>query len=145
MGCRTPCSRIDAVSSSSVSWLKARRGCCGLESMRSTGTIRTPTLRVGESFDRRLTMAGESSRSSERRRAAVARKSGRAKVHHLSRELAVRSRCVTVSGVVRDRAPDQRCFAELHGVADDAAEDMVVADDAELVEHVPGEVRATVV
>src|SRR5688572_11497327 len=136
---------MEAVSSSSVSWLNARRGCCGLESMRSTGTIRTPTLRVGESFDSRLTMAGESSRSSDRRRAAVARKSGRAKFHHLPCEVAVCSRGVAASGVGRDRASDQRRLAELYGISDDAGEDVVIADDAQLVEHVASKVRAAVV
>src|SRR5687768_2865574 len=145
MGCRTPCSRMDAVSSSSVSWLNASRGCCGFESMRSTGMMRTPTLRVGESFDSRLTMAGESSRSSDRRRAAVARKSGRAKFDHLPREVAVGSRGVAASGVRRDRASDQRRLAELHGIPDDAGEDVVIADDPELVEHVSSEVGAPVV
>ena len=41
--------------------------------------------------------------------------------------------------------PDERRLAELHGVADDAVEDVVVADDPQLVEHVPREVRAPVV
>ena len=45
----------------------------------------------------------------------------------------------------RDRPADQRRLAELHGVADDAVEDVVVADDPQLVEHVAREVRPAVV
>ena len=50
-----------------------------------------------------------------------------------------------IAGVRRDRAADERRLAELHGVADDAVEDVVVADDAQLVEHVAREVRPAVV
>ena len=50
-----------------------------------------------------------------------------------------------LAGVRRDRSPDERRLAELHGVADDAAEDVVVADDAQLVEHVAREVGPAVV
>src|SRR5215211_998681 len=106
------------------------------------GMTRTPTLRPACSDDRRLTIAGESSRSSDRRRAAAARKSGLAKVNHLPGELAVGAsgfRCARVRG---DWPTGERRLAELHGAPDDAAEDVVVANDTQLVEHVPREVRA---
>ena len=93
------------------------------------------------SGDSRLTMAGDSSRSSDSRRAAVARKSGLAKVDHLPGELAVGPRGVGGPGVRRDRSADERRLAELHGIADDGVEDVMVADDTQLVEHVAGEVR----
>ena len=51
--------------------------------------MRTPTERVGLSGVSRLTIAGESSVSSESRRAAWARKSVRAKVDHLPGEFAI--------------------------------------------------------
>src|SRR5262245_8616651 len=113
--------------------------------MRSTGMTFTPTLRPTFSEVSRLTIAGESSRSSDRRRAAAARKSGLAKVDHLPSEVAIGPRRFGRAGVRGDRPSRQRRLAELHGVADDAAEDVVVADDAQLVEHVAGEVRASVV
>src|SRR6476620_2206137 len=113
--------------------------------MRSTFTIRTPTLRVGPSGDSRLTIAGESSRSSESRRAAAARKSGRAKVHHLPCQFTVRAGGFAAASVCRDRPADEGSLAELHGVSDDAAEDVVIADDAQLVEHVSREVGTPVI
>src|SRR5689334_17244951 len=114
------------------------RGCSGFGSMWSTGTIRTPTDRVGLSGDRRLTMAGESSVSSDSRRAAAARKSVRAKVDHLPGEFAVGSSRVAPPGVCGDRATDERGLAELHRRSNDAAEDVMVAHHAKLVEHVAG-------
>ena len=61
----------------------------GLDSMRSTGITLTPVERWVVSGDSRLTIAGGSSRSSESRRAAAARKSGLAKFDHLPGELAI--------------------------------------------------------
>src|SRR6266540_1986627 len=107
--------------------------------------MRTPTERVGPSGERRLTIAGGSSRSSDRRRAAAARKSVRAKVDYLPREFAIRACRVAGTGVRRDRSPDERRLTELHRVPNDAVEDVVIADDTQLVEHVPGEVGASVV
>src|SRR5215831_13722712 len=106
--------------------------------------MRTPTERVGLSGERRLTIAGESSRSSDSRRAAAARKSVRGKVDHLPGEFAIDPCGVAVAGVGRDGPTDQRRFPELHRVADDAAEDVVIADDTQLVQHVASEVRPTV-
>src|SRR5437667_890428 len=136
MGCRTPCSRIEAASSWSASSSNTIRGCWGFGSIRSTGMTRTPTFRPTLLDVTRLTIAGESSRSSDRRRAAAARKSVLAKVDYLPRELAIRARRVRATGVRGDRPADERRFAELHGVPDDRVEDVVVADDAQLVEHV---------
>src|SRR6266550_4772217 len=113
--------------------------------MRSRATTLTPTLRPECSELSSETIAGESSRSSERRRAATARKSGLAKVDHLPGELAVCASGFRCPGIRGDRSAGERRFAELNGVPDDAGKDVVVADDAELVEHVPGEVRPRVV
>src|SRR5712675_111101 len=103
--------------------------------MWSTWTMRTPTDRVGLSGVSRLTMAGESSVSSDRRRAAWARKSVRAKVDHLSGEFAISPGGVAVPGVRCDRSPDEGRFTELHCDAHDAGEHVVITDDAQLVEH----------
>src|SRR4051812_10851583 len=144
IGWRTPCSRIDADSSWSASGSKTRRGWSGFGSIRSTGMVRTPTLRPTLSELKRLTIAGESSRSSERRRAAAARKSGLAKVDDLPSELAIGPGRVRRAGIGRDRSSGKRRLAELDGVPDDAAEDVVIADDPQLVQHVAGEVRPAV-
>src|SRR2546425_8780027 len=99
-------------------------------------TLRTPPRgRPWRSLDRRLTIAGESSRSSDRRRAAAARKSVLAKVDNLPRELAVCPCRVRATGIRRDGTPNEWCFAELHRTSDDRVEDVVVAHDAQLVEH----------
>ncbi len=86
----------DDASSSSVSESKARRGFWGLGSMRSTGSTRTPRLRWDCSGESRLTIAGDSSRSSESRRAAAARKSVLAKFDHLPCQLAIRASGIRV-------------------------------------------------
>src|SRR5690349_22678288 len=101
-----------------------------------TGMTRTPVDRPTSesSADSRLKMAGESSRSSDRRRAAAARKSGLAKVDHLPSKLAIRLRRDRAPGVRRDGPADERRLAELHRVADDRVEDVVVAHDPELVQ-----------
>src|SRR5665811_2499401 len=133
-GWRTPCSRIDAASSSRADASKTRRGFCGLASIRSIGTFRTPVVRP-LSAERRLTMDGESSRSSERRRAAYARKSGLAKFDDLLREL---SECPGGLGAARvggDRSTGQGGLAQLHGVPDDRVEDVMLAELSQLVEH----------
>src|SRR5215210_231797 len=145
MGWRTPCSRIEAASSVRASSSKIIRGCCGLDSIRSTGMTRTPTVRPALSEERRLTIAGESSRSSERRRAAAARKSGLAKIDHLPGEIAIGPSGLRLTRVRRDRSAGEWGLAELHRVPDDAVEDVMVADDSKFIEHVPGEVRAPVV
>src|SRR6476659_8836216 len=145
IGWRTPCSRIDDASSLSASGSKTRRGCSGFGSMWSIWTMRTPIDRVGLSGVSRLTIAGESSVSSESRRAAAARKSVRAKVDHLPGESAIGRRRNTGARVCRDGAADQWGLAELDGVADDAGEDVVVSDDLQLIEHVARQVRPGVV
>src|ERR1035437_7043325 len=143
-GCRTPCSRIEAASSSSAASSNTRRGFSGLASTRSIGMLRTPDVRP-PSAERRLTMDGESSRSSERRRAAYARKSGLAKFDDLLREL---SECPGSLGAARvggNRATGQRRFAELHGVPDDRVEDVMLAELSQLVEHLAPQDRASVI
>src|SRR3954471_24409892 len=144
MGWRTPCSRIEAASSSSACGSKTIRGCSGFGSMWSTWTMRTPIDLVGLSGVSRLTIAGESSVSSDRRRAAAARKSVRGKFDHLPGKVAINTCRIAAACVRRDRTPDQRSLSELHGVSDDAGEDMVVADDLQLFEHVLREIRSAV-
>src|SRR6478672_13441330 len=106
--------------------------------------MRTPTERVGLSGVSRLTIAGESSVSSDNRRAAAARKSVRAKVDHLPGEFAIDPGSVAGARIRRDGPADQWRLAQLDGVADDAREDVVVAHGAQLVEHVAREVRSSV-
>src|SRR3954449_2001330 len=106
--------------------------------------MRTPTDRVGLSGDSRLTIVGESSVSSDSRRAAAARKSVRAKVDHLPGELAVGASRVACPGIGRDWPADERRFAELYRGSDDASEPVVVAHDARFGEHVAREVRPSV-
>src|SRR6185369_10130879 len=141
----TPCSLIEAESSWRASASKTIRGWPGFDSMRSIDRTLTPVVRPAFSDDSRETMAGESSRSSDSRRAATARKSGLAKVDYLPGELAIGARGFGCTGVRRDRPTGQGRLTQLHGVADDAAEDVVIADDAQLVQHVPGEIRPAVV
>src|SRR6266540_1697621 len=90
-------------------------------------------------------MAGESSRSSDRRRAAAARKSGLAKIDHLPSQLAVGTGSLRCTGVHRDRPPGQWRLAELDRISDDAVEDVMVADYPQLVEHVAGQKRPAIV
>src|SRR3954447_651755 len=134
-----------AASSWSVSSLNARRGCSGLDSMRSTGITLTPVDRRPASGESRLTIAGGSSRSSESRRAAAARKSVLAKVDHLPGERAIGAGGLGCRRVRRDRPANEWRLAKLHGLANDGAEDVMVPDDPELVEHVLREVGAGVI
>src|SRR5206468_367924 len=116
----TPSSLIDAESSFNASSSKTMRGWPGFDSIRSIERILTPVLRPALADERSFTIDGESSRSSDRRRAATARKSGLAKVDHLPGELAIRASSFRRSRVGRDRPTGQRRLAELHGVSDDA-------------------------
>ena len=102
-------------SSASASSSNVRRGWSGLGIDAVDRDIADAgRLRAEPSGERRLMMAGESSRSSERRRAAVPRKSGLAKFDHLPCQPAVCARGIrvawrkTVTGL-----PDQRRLAEL--------------------------------
>src|SRR5687768_4234781 len=120
------------------------RGCSGFGVMRSSGTLRTPagrSLASGEISDR---MAGERSRSSASRRAAVPRKSGLAKLDYLPRETAIGPRRFRVSGVRRDGSADERCLAESNGLLDHVFEDVMVTHVAQLLEHVAAEDGAAV-
>src|ERR1035437_4286800 len=105
--------------------------------MRLTGTCRTPRLRIAPSGERRLMTAGPSSRSSDRRRAAVARKSVLAKFDPLPCQLTIGPSRVGARGIRRNRPAGERRFTELHRVPDDRVEDVMVAQFAQLVEHFP--------
>src|SRR5438034_5090763 len=91
-----------------------------------------------------MIVAGRS-RSSASRRAAVARKSGLAKVDHLLCQLAERAGRVRARRVRRYGATGERGFTELDGLLHDRAEDVVVAEIVELFEHLAPEDRAPVV
>src|SRR6266550_9257596 len=145
IGWRTPCSRTEAASSCRASMSNTVRGWFGFDSMLSTGMMRTPTVRPTLSDESRLMIDGESSRSSESRRAAAARKSGLAKIDHLPGKVAIVSRRVGLAGVRRDWPPGKGCLTELHRVSNDAVEDVVVADHAQLIEHVAREICPAVV
>src|SRR3954451_22466956 len=134
-----------AASSWSVSSLNARRGCSGFDSMRSTGITLTLVDRRPASGESRLTIAGGSPPSSESRRAAAARNSVLAKVDHLPGESAIGAGRLGRRRVRRDRPADEWGLAKLHGLANDGAEDMMVSDDPELIEHVLREVGAGVI
>src|SRR5687768_14452706 len=95
-----------------------------------------PTGRSLPSGESRLNTAGDNSRSSARRRAAVLRKSGLAKFDNLPGEAAVRARGIRVARVRRYRAAHQWCLAETHGLLDHVFEDVVIAKVAQLREHV---------
>src|SRR6188508_2045920 len=97
------------------------------------------------SGERRLRTAGESSRSSASRRAAVPRKSGLAKLDHLPREPTVSTRRIRVACVRRYRSADQRRLAESYCLLDHVLEDVVIAHVAQLLEHVASEDGASVV
>src|SRR3954454_9401935 len=103
-----------------------------------TGMTRTPKVGASSagSAESRLTIAGESSRSSDRRRAAAARKSGLAKVDHLPGKTAIRLRGIRGAGIARDGPTGERRLSEFHRLSNDAREHVVVADDTELIEHV---------
>src|SRR4029079_14136009 len=142
---RTPCSRIEFASSWRAASSKIVRGWSGFGSVRSSAIDLTPTLRPECSEVSREMIDGESSRSSDRRRAATARKSGLAKVDHLPGELAIRASGFRRAGIRGDRPAGQRRLSELAGVPDDATEDVLVADHPKLIQHVPREVRPAVV
>src|ERR1019366_552352 len=140
-----PCSLIEAVNSSRADGSKVIRGWSGFASIRLTGTCRTPRLRVEPSDESRLITAGLSSRSSDRRRAAVARKSVLAKFNDLPCQLPIGSSRIGACGIRRHRPAGERRFAQLHGIPDDRIKDVMVAELAQLVEHLPAQDCPTVV
>src|ERR1035437_8082618 len=114
-----PCSRTEAVRSSSPALSMARRGWFGFGSIRSRGMLRTAAGRttVVSSALRRLRTFCESPwpRSSLSRAVAAARKSGLAKRNYLPGEFAVVVSGLGGAGVLGDRLAREGGLAELHG------------------------------
>src|SRR4051794_24759753 len=113
--------------------------------MLSKGIVRTPVGVSPSSGEMRLRIAGDSSRSSARRRAAVPRKSGLGKFDYLPCQPAVRARCFSVARVRRHRPADERCLAEADRLPNHAVENVLIAQVAHLLEHVAAQDRATVI
>src|SRR3954470_17446602 len=90
-------------------------------------------------------MAGERSRSSASRLAAVPRKSGLAKLDHLPCQPTISAGRFGIARIRRHRATDERSLAQSDGLADHVVKDVVVAEIAHLLEHVAAKDRATVI
>ena len=128
-----------------VAWSNARRGCSGFGSMRSIGDDADAdrsdrAVRREQADDRRGRARGPRTVAARRRRGNQA---GPRSTTSRASSRYVRAASLVPAYDVMGR-PDERRLAELHGVAHDAVEDVVVADDAQLVEHVAREVRAAV-
>src|ERR1035437_6474034 len=139
MGWRTPCSRTELVRSSRPALSIDSRGWFGLAVTLSTGMFRTaagPTMVVSSAL-RRLRTFWERPcvLSSLSRAVAAARKFGLAKRDYLLGEIAVVIGGIRGACVCGDRQTGQRGFSELHGVADDGSEDVVIAVLPHLIEH----------
>src|SRR6266542_2206156 len=145
IGWSTPCSRIDAASSWIVSSWNVIRGCCGLGTTFSTGMSR---IEFGLCEARRLTIPCCASRSCWKMRVPASRNDfpeGLLSIDHLLREIEEGLGRVGARVVHGDRYAGCRRFADLHRLADDRLEHLVVAEIAQRLEHVPREDRAAVV
>src|SRR5438132_3591051 len=146
IGCSTPCSRIEAASSCSVSSWKVIRGCSGFGTTFPTGSS---LIEFGPFEARRLTMPCWASRSCSKMRVPASRNDLPplllVSIRHLLREVDERFRRVRLRVVHRDRDAGGRRFADPHRLTDDGPEDLVVAEVAERIEHVAAEDRAAVV
>src|SRR5207245_3939220 len=144
IGCSTPCSRIDAASSCSVSSWKVIRGCSGFGTTLPTGSS---LIEFGLVDARRLTMPCWASRSCWKMRVPASRNDLPllVSIRHLLREVDEGFRRVRLRVVHRDRDAGGRSLSDPHRLTDDGPEDLVVAEVAERVEHVAAEDRAAVV
>src|SRR5438105_12798313 len=144
IGCSTPCSRIDAASSWSVSSWKVIRGCSGLGTTFSTASS---LMEFGPFDARRLTMPCWASRSCWKIRVPASRNDLPLLVStcHLLREIDEGLRRVRLGVVDGDRHARGRRFADLHRLTDDGPEDLMVAEVSQGLEHVAAEDRAAVV
>src|SRR6267143_5243455 len=146
IGCNTPCSRIDAASSASVSSCHVMRGCPGFGITFSTGISRTA---VGVRAASRLMMPGCTSASCRKIRSPASRKDflGRLLVStdHLLREVDEASCGVALGLVHGDRNARGGRFADLYGLTDHRGEHLVISEILERVEHVAREDRAAVI
>ena len=146
IGCRTPCSRIDAASSSSVARRTTSARLLGVRLDPVDGDVADAAARATVAVVRQQADDG----GGELALLREAPRGGGAEISpSQGRPPPARARGMSEPrpmfvGVGRDRPPDERRLAELHRVADDRVEDVVVADDPQLVEHVAREVGAAV-
>src|SRR5713101_3726435 len=146
IGCSTPCSRIDAASSASVSSCHVMRGCPGFGITFSSGMSRTA---VGVRAASKLMIPGCTSASCWKIRSPASRKDflGRLLVStdHLLRQVH-EALCRIASGLVHgDRNACGGRLPDLYGLPDHGGEHLVIAEILERVEHVAREDGAAVV
>src|SRR5438132_8247649 len=146
IGCRTPCSRIDAPSSASVSSCHVIRGCPGFGTTFSSGISRTA---VGVLAASRLMMPGSDSDSCWKIRSPASRNDflGRLLVStdHLLREVH-EALCGIASRLVHgDRDARGGGFPDLYGLSDHGGKHLVISEIFQRVEHVAREDRSAVV
>src|SRR5437762_1199310 len=144
MGWSTPCSRIEAASSWSVSSWKVMRGCSGLGTTFSTASS---LMEFGPFDASRLTMPCWACRSCWKILVPASRNDLPLLVStcHLLGEIDEGFRGVRLGVVDRDRHAGGRRLADLHRLTDDGPEDLVVAEVAQRLECVPAEDGAAVV
>src|SRR5437762_7225290 len=138
---------MEAASSWIVSWWKVMRGWFGFGITFSSGISRTA---VGVRAASRLMIPGCASDSWAKIRFPASRKDlvfGRSLVStdDLPCEIDERLRGVRLLVVFGDRHARGGRLADLHGLADDRVEDLVVPDLLQRLEHVAAEDRAAVV
>src|SRR3989442_6755560 len=148
MGWRTPCSRIDAARSLSVSWCHVIRGWEGFGTTRSSGMSRTA---VGVRAARRLMIPGWASFSWAKMRFPASRNDLRPRgtggaaprllvsTDHLLGQVDEALRRVGTGLVHGDRDARGGRLADLHGLADDGLEDLVIAQVPERIEQCPSQ------
>src|SRR5213596_3023254 len=146
IGCKTPCSRIEAASSASVSSCQVMRGWLGLGTTFSSGMSRTA---VGVRAASRLMMPGCDSVSCWKIRSPASRNDflGRLLVStdHLLRQVH-EALCRIASGFVHgDRNARGGRFPDLYGLSDHGGEDLVISEILQRVEHVAREDRSAVI
>src|SRR5258708_9387077 len=141
IGWSTPCSRIEAASSWSVSSWNVMRGWSGFGTTFSTGSS---LMEFGPFDASRLTMPCCASRSCWKMRVPASRHDLPllVSISHLLREVEERLRRIRLRVVHGDRDAGGRRFADLHRLTDDGPEDLVVTEVAQRVEHVGAEDRA---
>src|SRR5437899_439752 len=148
IGCSTPCSRLAAASSASVSSCQVVRGCEGLAMTFSSGMSRTA---VGVRAARRLMMTGSASISCWKMRVPASRKllpwRGGLLVSTNNLLCEVDEALGRVGARLIDGDRDARGggLADLHRLTDHRVEDLVVAQVLERIEHVTPEDRPAVV
>src|SRR2546425_4634662 len=146
IGCRTPCSRIEAPSSASVSSCQVIRGCEGFGTIFSRGMSRTA---VGVRAASRLMIPGCASDSCWKMRSPASLNDFLCRLvvstDHLLREVHEALCRIAPRFVHGDRHARGRRLADLHRLTDDRVEHLMVAEIPERVEHVASEDRAAVV